>query len=324
LADITHRTIQTNGIDMHIAEAGEGPLVVMCHGWPESWYSWRHQLHALADAGFHAVAPDQRGYGQTTAPEPIEAYTQLHLVGDIIGLLDALGEERAVIAGHDWGAPVAWNTAMLRPDRIRGVIGMSVPAGGFGAGYGPAKPTDVFRQMMGDNFFYILYFQTPGVAEHEFQRDVRRTMRSILFGASGNSPRDPAMMRSPLPNTAFFLDQMADPETLPPWLTEEDVDFYTKEFEHAGFRGGINWYRNLDRTYELMAPWRDAVITPPALFVTGDRDVVPATPQVLERMRAVVPNLRDTVVIPGIGHWTQQEAPDRVNEAMISFIRSLD
>src|SRR5690606_11462089 len=170
--EINHRFVETNGIRMHIAEAGEGPLVVLCHGFPESWYSWRHQLTALAEAGFHAVAPDQRGYGQTDAPEEIGAYTQLHLDGDIVGLLDAPGEEQAVIAGHDWGAPVAWNAALWRPDRFRAVAGLSVPF----SDRGPMPPTRQFKQMFGDNFFYILYFQELGKAEAELEADPRRTL----------------------------------------------------------------------------------------------------------------------------------------------------
>src|SRR5512134_1515454 len=185
-ADITHRFVETNRIRMHVAEAeaGQGPLVVLCHGFPESWYSWRHQLVALARAGYHAVAPDQRGYGQTTAPEPIEHYTLLHLVGDIVGLLDALGEPTAVIAGHDWGAPVAWHAALLRPDRFHAVIGLSVPF----RPRGTVRPTTVMPQT-DDAVFYQLYFQTPGVAEAEFERDVRMTLRHLLYSASGDAPR---------------------------------------------------------------------------------------------------------------------------------------
>ena len=189
MTEITHRFVETNGIRMHIAEAGEGPLVVMCHGFPESWYSWRHQITALAEAGFHAVAPDQRGYGQTDAPEAIDAYTQLHLIGDIVGLLDALGEEQAVIAGHDWGAPVAWNTAILRPDRIRGVAGLSVPPNAWS---GKIPPTEGMKQRFGDTFFYQLYFQEPGKAEAELEADVRTTMRMLLYTASGDCPPNPA------------------------------------------------------------------------------------------------------------------------------------
>ena len=329
---ITHRTIQTNGINMHIAEAGEGPLVIMCHGWPESWYSWRHQLQALGDAGFHAVAPDQRGYGQTDRPEAIDQYTQFHMIGDIIGLMDALGEETAVIAGHDWGAPIAWNTALLRPDRIRAVIGLSVPymprastakpAAGDAMGWGgPVRPTDGMKAAFGDFFFYQLYFQTPGVAEHELQKDVKRSLRLTLVGASGDAPvRAP----SPLPNSAGFLDQMEEPKALPAWLSEADLDYFTKEFQHAGFRGGLNWYRNIDRNWELTAGYAGAKITQPALFIAGDRDVVvQMAGAAITDLEKGVPNLRKKVMLPGCGHWTQQERATEVNEEMIAFLRGL-
>jgi pimeloyl-ACP methyl ester carboxylesterase len=320
MAEITHRTVQTNGINMHIAEAGTGPLVVMCHGFPESWYSWRHQISALADAGFHAVAPDQRGYGQTDKPEAIDQYTQLHMVGDIIGLLDTLGEETAIIAGHDWGAPVAWNSAMMRPDRFKGVIGLSVPH----SGRGPMPPTQMFKAVFGDNFFYILYFQEPGKAEKELEADVRRTMRMLLFSASG-SPA-PGEARAPLHKSAGFLDQMQDPTTMPAWLTEKDLDYFTNEFKRSGFRGGLNWYRNMDRNFNLMGAWATAKVTIPAMFIAGDRDpVLTMIPggNMMESMKPAVPNLKDVVMIPGAGHWTQQEAPVAVNEAMIRFAKSL-
>jgi len=181
---LTHRTVETNGIRMHVAEQGEGPLVLMCHGFPESWYSWRHQLPALAEAGFRAVAPDMRGYGQTDQPREIDQYTLLHSIGDMVGLLDALGAEGAVIAGHDWGAPLAWAAAVLRPDRFRGVIALSGPFGPRGS----IRPTTVMPQS-GDTIFYQLYFQRPGVAEAEFERNVRLTIRSILCSISGDAPR---------------------------------------------------------------------------------------------------------------------------------------
>ncbi len=321
MAEITQRFVETNGIRMHIAEAGEGPLVVMCHGFPESWYSWRHQLVALAEAGFHAVAPDQRGYGQTDKPEDIGAYTQLHLVGDIVGLVDALEEEQAVVVGHDWGAPVAWNTAILRPDRIRGVAGLSVPPNAWS---GKIPPTEGMKQRFGDRFFYQLYFQEPGKAEAELEADVRRTMRMLLYTASGDCPPNPAAAE--LPKTAGFLDAMQDPgDDLPAWLTEADLDVFTSEFERAGFRGGLNWYRNIDRNWELMAAFNGKRVPPPALFVSGDRDLVVSLmgPNWREQMQQAAPNLRDAVMIPGVGHWTQQEAPEAVNEAMIAFLRGL-
>ena len=317
MSDINHRTVETNGINMHIAEAGEGPLVILCHGFPESWYSWRHQLPALAAAGYRAVAPDQRGYGRTDAPADLNAYTLFHLVGDIVGLVRALGEEQAVIVGHDWGAPVAWNAAMWRPDLFRAVIGMSVPA----TGRPPIAPTTFMKQVFGDNFFYMLYFQTPGVAEHELQKDVKRSLRMVLYSASGAGAEGGFPSR---PKTAGFLDQLTDPETLPDWLTEEDLDYFTSEFLRTGFRGGLNWYRNLDRTWELSAPFAGQRIEQPALFITGDRDLVRAMPGFENRMRTVVPNLREMVTFPGIGHWTQQENPEGTNQTILKFLDSLD
>ena len=187
MTELRHRTVETNGIRMHLAEQGEGPLVLLCHGFPESWYSWRHQLPALAEAGFHAAAPDMRGYGQTDRPDAIDQYTLLHLVGDVVGLLDALGEEHAVIAGHDWGANVAWLAAQLRPDRFRGVIALSVP---FRA-RGPVRPTTVMPQTE-DAIFYQLYFQEPGVAEAEYDRHVRPVFHAGAIAISGDAPADRA------------------------------------------------------------------------------------------------------------------------------------
>jgi pimeloyl-ACP methyl ester carboxylesterase len=183
MTETKHRTVETNGIRMHVAEQGAGPLVILCHGFPESWYSWRHQLAVLAAAGFHAVAPDMRGYGHTDAPAEIEAYTLLHLVGDMVGLVGALGETSAVIAGHDWGAPVAWHAALLRPDLFRAVIGLSVPFRPRGA----VRPTAVMPHT-DEAIFYQLYFQTPGEAEAELGRDVRSTMRRLAYSGSGNAP----------------------------------------------------------------------------------------------------------------------------------------
>jgi len=315
---VTHRTIQTNGISMHIAEAGAGPLVLLLHGFPESWYSWRHQIAALAVAGFHAVAPDQRGYGQTDKPEPIEQYTQLHLVGDVIGLLDALGEQQAVVVGHDWGAPVAWNTAMMRPDRVRGVVGMSVPY----TGRGPIPPVQGMRMAAGESF-YIVYFQKPGVAEADLGRDVRATMRGALIGASGDAP--PGGGWNPVLSGDTF-GSVAEPEQLPAWLTEADLDFYTDEFERTGFTGGLNWYRAMDLTWELTAAYTGAKVASPALFVAGSKDAVlgfPGMEQVVANQKESVPNLRGSLILDGAGHWVQQERPAEVNAALLAFVRGL-
>ena len=316
---ISHRFLETNGIRMHVAEAGAGPLVVLCHGFPESWYSWRHQLAALAAAGYHAVAPDMRGYGQTDAPAPIEEYTLLHLVGDVVGLVDALGEKTAVVAGHDWGAPVAWHAALLRPDVFRAVIGLSVPF----RPRSPVRPTTVMPQT-DDAIFYQLYFQTPGVAEAELQRDVRSTMRRMAYSGSGDSPaRERLGMVS---RTGGFLDRTLDPDTLPPWITDADIDVYAGEFSRAGFRGGLNWYRNIDRNWALLAPWAGAVVTVPALYVVGDRDLVykfRGMDQLIPNLKRFVPELRRTLVLPGCGHWTQQERAREVNDAMLEFLKGV-
>jgi len=327
---IAHRMIEANGIRLHVAEQGEGPLVVLCHGFPESWYSWRHQLAALSAAGYRVVAPDMRGYGQSDRPEAIDQYTLLHLVGDMVGLLDALGADQAVIAGHDWGAPVAWHAALLRPDRFRAVIGLSVP-------YRPRSrvaPTTVMPRR-DDALFYQLYFQTPGVAEAEFERDVRETVLKTLYSGSGDAPRPPRSGSDPaaaagsvgmVPRDGGFLSRMPSPTALPAWLSEADIDFYAGEFARTGFRGGLNWYRNIDRNWELMAPFAGAKVTVPALYIAGDRDLVVAfqgVDKAIAGMSNCVPQLRDTIVLPGCGHWTQQERPREVNAAMIDFLRQL-
>jgi epoxide hydrolase A/B len=323
MSEIRHRSIQTNGIQLHIAEAGEGPLVLLCHGWPESWYSWRHQLPALAAAGYHAVAPDMRGYGTSDAPQAIDQYTIYHLIGDMTGLCDALGQKQAVIVGHDWGSIVAWNAALIRPDRFRAVVGVSVPF----FPRGPMKPTDMFRAISGENFFYILYFQEPGKAERELGADPKRTMRMLLYSASGSLPAD--TVPRVLPKTSGFLDQMYEPPKLPLWLTEADVDFYAGEFARAGFRGGINWYRNFDRNWELLAPFADAKVTVPSHFIGGLRDFVVTGPERngpgpgVKMLPAFCSDLRGTTLIEGAGHWTQQEDPGATNRALIAFLKSL-
>jgi len=301
--------------------------VLMCHGFPESWYSWRHQLAALAEAGYRAVAPDMRGYGQTDKPEEIEKYTLLHLVGDMVGLIGALGESQAVIVGHDWGAPVAWHAALMRPDIFRAVVGLSVPYRPRGS----TRPTSVMPQTE-DALFYQLYFQTPGVAEAEFERDVRRTMRSFLFSASGDVPaRAPAsegVVRpvGMVPRSGGFLQRMIDPERLPAWLTEADIDFYAGEFGRTGFRGGLNWYRNIDRNWELLAPFAGARVTVPALYIAGDRDLVvrfPGMDQLIPNLPKFAPRLAKMIMLEGCGHWTQQERAPEVNAAILEFLRGL-
>jgi pimeloyl-ACP methyl ester carboxylesterase len=326
VTEITHQTVEANGIRIHLAEAGKGPLVLMCHGFPESWYSWRHQLKALAEAGWRAVAPDMRGYGETDRPEEIEKYTIFHLVGDMVGVIGALGEEKAVIIGHDWGAPVAWHAALFRPDIFRAVAGLSVPFRPRGS----TKPTSAMPRTE-EAQFYQLYFQAPGVAEAELERDPRATIRRMLGSVSFAGPRETDGKPSDgavgmVPRSGGLLTQMADAERLPSWLTDEDVDFYAAEFARTGFRGGLNYYRNIDRNWELMAPFTGLPVRVPALYVAGDQDLVVrfrGAPELIANLTKFVPNLRKTIMLPGCGHWTQQERPAEVNAALLEFLRGV-
>lgn len=316
MTEITHRTVDTNGIKMHVAEAGEGPPVVLVHGFPELWYSWRHQLPALAEAGYHAIAPDVRGYGRTDAPQPIEAYTMRNMTADIAGLLDALGERSAVVVGHDWGSLIAWHCALLYPERFSAVAAMSVPY----LPRAPMPPLQLFRQAFANNFFYIIYFQEPGVAEAELEADVRRSMRVTLYALSGDAPSGLGLGSKPKDST--FLQGLPEPERLPSWLTEADIGYYTAEFQRTGFRGGLNRYRNMDRDWDELPELAGAKVQQPALFITGERDGVRSFANT-DGMKQNVPNLRDVLVVPGSGHWVQQERPAEVNDALIAFLRSL-
>jgi pimeloyl-ACP methyl ester carboxylesterase len=314
---ISHRVIDVRGLRMHIAEAGTGPLVVLLHGFPESWYSWRHQLVALAEAGYHVVAPDQRGYGGTDAPAEIDQYAMPHLVGDVIGLVDALGEATAVVVGHDWGGPVAWHSAQFRPDVVRGVAVLSVPFRPRGS----RPPVSALRALIGEGH-YMVYFQQPGVADAELNADPRRTLRMLLYSASGDAQQHPPIV----PAGGGFLDFQQDPAELPAWLTEDDLDTFASDYAKAGFTGGLNWYRNLDRNWALTAAWHRAPVTPPALYLAGELDLVlnaPGTREYLPAMVEHVPNLRPIQLLPGCGHWTQQERPAEVNAALLAFLASL-
>jgi pimeloyl-ACP methyl ester carboxylesterase len=267
-----------------------------------------------------------RGYGHTDRPEAIDQYTMLHLVGDMVGLLDALGAPSAAIVGHDWGAPVAWHSALLRPDRFRAVVGLSVPY----RPRGQQRPTTVMPQT-DDALFYQLYFQEPGVAEAELGRDVRLSLRRLLYSASGDVPLRASVISVPaavgmVPREGGFLSRTIEPQALPSWLTEGDLDFYAREFERTGFRGGLNWYRNIDRNWELLAPFAGAQVTVPALYVAGDRDLVVAfrgMDQLLPNLSRFVPRLQTTLMLPGCGHWTQQERAAEVNDAIVAFLRGL-
>lgn len=314
--EIKHRQIRTNGINMHIAEAGEGPLVVLLHGFPELWYSWRHQIPALAAAGFHAVAPDLRGYGQSDAPHEVDAYSMRNMTADVAGILDALGEREAVVVGHDWGSPIAWNAALLYPDRFRAVAALSVPY----IPRSPMPPLEMLRQMFKDRFFYMLYFQEEGVAEAEFESDFRRSMLLFMWAASAQAP--PGLGLATKPPGSKLFDGVPEPESLPPWLTEEDLDYYAEQFKRSGFRGPLNRYRCMDLDWRELAELAGAVVKQPAIFIAGELDPV-ATFTPMDAMKQFVPNLKKTVTLPDCGHWTQQEKPQDVNRELIEFLRGL-
>ncbi len=308
------RTISANGIEIFLLEQGEGPLVLLCHGWPELSYSWRHQIPALAAAGFHVAAPDMRGFGRTSVPSEISAYSIFDHVGDMVALVAALGEKRAIIVGHDWGAPVAWHAALFRPDVFSAVAGMSVPPPSRGRG----RPLDTLRES-GISNFYWQYFQTPGVAEREFERDVDVTMRTLL----GRGFSDPAASLF-IEDGKGFLGDIGALRPLPDWLSEADLSYFSEAYRKSGFRGGLNWYRNIDRNWELTAPWQGAQIHQPSLFIAGSNDSVITGLIGAKRvtdMERVLPNLKQKLIIDGAGHWVQQERADEVNTALIAFLK---
>lgn len=312
---VRHRSLQVGDVTLRLAEAGDdGPLVVLAHGFPELSYSWRHQLPALAAAGWRVVAPDQRGYGGSSRPDAIEAYDVHRLVGDLVALLDELGEERAVLVGHDWGSIVVSHLALLRPERVAGLVNMSVPHLPRGA----VPPTTALRAVVGENFFYMLYFQEPGVADADLAADPAATMRRMLAGlalGSGGLP-DPALFAA---DGRGFVDRLPEPAGLPAWLAPEELDHYVDEFRRTGFTGGLNWYRNLDRNWETTEHLAGATVACPSLFVGGTGDpVLLMTPPTVGH--PALGDHRGDVLVEGAGHWVQQEAPEAVNAALLEFL----
>ncbi len=294
------RTVSVGeGIELSVSEAGEGPLVVLCHGFPELAYSWRRQIPALAAAGYRVIAPDMRGYGGSSAPAAVEAYDVLALCGDMCGLLDAAGEERAIFVGHDWGANVTWWLAAIHPERVRAVAGLSVPF----VPRAPAAPIPIMRSHLGEDF-YIVWFQEPGVADAELASDVRRTLTTSRQW------------------TAQWAEEDGAQRKRPEWLSQPELDVYVEAFERTGFTGGLNWYRNIDRNWERTAPYGERRIEQPAMFLTGELDPVrrfmPA-----EAMDGWVTDLRASVVVPGAGHWVQQQEPELVNAALLDWLATL-
>lgn len=312
--------LDANGVRLHYVEEGRGPLVLLCHGWPESSYSWRHQIGALAAAGYRVVAPDQRGYGTSDAPDDVEAYDIAQLTGDLVGLVAALREERAVVIGHDWGSVVAAHAALLRPDVFPALGLLSVPY----VTRRTTRPAVRFDTVTRDREFYQAYFQQPGRAEAELEEDIRRSLLGILYTAGGDRIRDrPDDSRS----FAFFakgerlVDNLIVPDTLPSWLSAEDLDVFTDQFRASGFRGPLNWYRNLDRNWAITPFLQGARISQPTIYIAGSADGVPQMlPDDVAAMESRIPNLKGKHILDGIGHWTQQEAPEEVNRLLLRFL----
>ena len=314
------RRVETRGGAFDVIAEGSGPAVLMLHGWPESARAWRHQFAALADAGYRAIAYDQRGYGAAPRPAAVEDYGIFHLAGDAIAVLDALGVERAAVVGHDWGAPVAYHCALFRPDRFAAVAGLSVP-------YAPRGDISLPRllQAVGLGDSYILYFQHEGPPEAELEADVERTLRRAYHAGSGDMPEG-EYWRPVLSPGGGLLDTAPEPPEgawPPAWLPRDEFAHLVRQFTASGFRGGLNWYRNLERNWTLTAAWRGAPIRQPSLFIAGERDGVirmPGNEPTPERLRAAMPDLRGVHLIPGAGHWVQQEAPEAVNAALLAFL----
>ena len=317
------RYVESNGIRLRLVEAGEGPLVILVHGWPESWYSWRHQLQPLAAAGYHVVVPDMRGYGGSDIPAEIEDYNILQLTADVAGIVTAVGAESAVIVGHDWGAPIAWQSALLYPEIFTAVVGMSV----IYSGRSQTRPARKIRQEPDADFFYIDYFQEPGVAEAEFDADPRGLISRLYTSRSPGTPTRPPEVTDPRVSAGGWLRRLGEPIRLPDWLSEEDLAYYVGEFSRVGFRGGINYYRNLARNWDLTPQLAGARILQPALFLAGEVDIVnrgATEEQLAQRGNRYIADLREVILLPGIGHRNQQQAPEETNRILLEFLDSLE
>jgi len=307
--------IRSNGIDMAVYEMGpkDGFPVVLCHGFPELAYSWRHQLPALAKAGYRAIAPDQRGYGRTSRPDPVTDYDMAHLTGDLTGLLDALGLKKAVFAGHDWGGIVVWQMPVYHPDRVAGVIGVNTPFLHF-----PMDPIDALRAMRGDNN-YVVYFQKPGLADAALAKDVGKTFR---FFMRKNVATAKEFEHAPQQAKNFELVHALEQDETgfrgEPLLTDAEMKVFVDTYKRTGFTGGINWYRNLSRNYEL-GKSMEQIVRVPGLMIMAEDDVV-LPPSMTEGMERFVPDL-EKVLIRNCGHWTQQEHPQETSNAMIDWLK---
>ncbi|KAI4341674.1 hypothetical protein MLD38_026368 [Melastoma candidum] len=314
---IEHSTVSANGINIHVAAVGprDAPAVLFLHGFPELWYSWRHQMISLSSLGYRCIAPDLRGFGDSDAPESPDEYTMLHVVGDVIGVMDAAGVGKVFLVGHDWGAIVAWSVCLFRPDRVTALVNTSVVFQPRNPGM---KPVDMFKNLFGDDY-YLCRFQVPGEAEEDFSRaDTAKLIKTFL---TGRSPKPPC-----IPKEVGFAGLSQRHVEMPAWLTEEDVAYYADKFSKKGFTGGLNYYRAMNKTWELTAAWNGAQIMVPVKFVVGDLDLtyhIPGVKQLLHEggLKRFVPFLEEVVVMEDTAHFLQQEKPDEVTAHIYDFIK---
>ena len=319
MTNVSFTTVRNGDIDLRLATLGSGPLILCIHGWPELWISWRHQMEHFARLGFTVAAMDVRGYGGSSKPTDIAAYRLSELCGDAAAVIDALGEGQAIVFGHDWGAPIAWNTARLHAAKVRAVAGLSVPY----LPIGPTSSTELWTQLYADRFFYQTYFQKPGVAEAEFGANTAKSLRMIFFGISGDGA---GLFLQDKPADARFLDGLIDPDPFPSWMSAEELATYTEAIEAGGWHGPLNRYRAQELDAAELGERPDPILTQPATFIAGELDAV----------RNFVPGLdlfsfapescadfRGSTIVPGAGHWVQQEAPAAVNAALQAFVESV-
>ena len=312
--------VRNGPIDLRVAVAGEGPLILCVHGFPELWYSWRHQIAHFSGLGYKVAALDVRGYGGSSKPREIAAYSIRQLASDVAAVIDQIGGGTAILFGHDWGAPIVWNTALLYPDKVAAVAGLSVPF----VPRGPVSFIDMAKVMYRDRFFYQLYFQQEGVAEAEFEADIPAALRKTYFAISGAAPLNKWLEHKPA--DANLLDGMIDPQPFPEWMSDEDLAVFVEAFRAGGFRGPLNRYRAQSIDFQEMAEFAGKPVTQPSYFVAGERDAVRAFVPGMDLYAnpgAGCPDFRGSVILPGIGHWVQQEAPAETSAALQQFLKGL-
>jgi len=328
MSEVEFKVVESNGINIRLAMMGEGPLVIFCHGWPESWYSYRYQLPAVADAGFKAVAYDVRGYGESDKPHEIEAYSMRNMTDDVVGIIDALGYETAITIGHDWGGPIALNTAALNEDRITATGTLSVPFNSRG----PMPTLDLWKEIYKDRFFYQLYFQKEGIAEEEFESDLTRALFMTYTNSDGrgmkfNFEKGQSGLVPEKTKDSTFLEGMEVFEDFPDWFSKEDLDYFVSQFEISGLRGPFNRYRAQNIDWHEIPELEGKILEQPAFFVTGTLDpvnfFVPSDQSLTDRIKPNYKNLLFAEELEGIGHWTQQEAPEEVNNFILNFLKKV-